>query len=250
MMQNSNVLEKETETEKQTSENNYKPPLFSDVSLTSITVAASYLLALSLLLSFFYKAGKYLEYNIPFTLLEINFANLIIIASILALSSLSAFTVAKLSLPPKTRIRHRTQKLTDFFAAITTLAIAFYFITIFALVLKFGFFPVEALYLFIIYGIVVTFYFMRKKAHLAYNLVSSGFIITLLVTSFYLGINIAKIENKLIVNLNDEAYGLVATYNDNFILSGYNRSSKRFNGKIKFINQNSYKDLIFILHSN
>lgn len=243
--------EKEVEVQLETQETALKTPLFSDLSFSAIVVVVLYVLSLSVLLSFFYKAGKYLEYALPFYLLEINLVNLIIIISTLGVAILSAVAIVKLNSPNnKFSPQNRTQKITDFFAAIATLSIAFYFITIVSLLIKNNYFPLEALYLFMLYGLIVFFYFMQKKTHLAYNLVSSGFVIILLITAFYLGINLARVEDKLIVTIDDEAFSLVTSYNDNIILAGYSRASKRFNGKIKIVNNNTYQDLIFISNKN
>ncbi|MGD9638098.1 MAG: hypothetical protein AB7U85_03455 [Alphaproteobacteria bacterium] len=226
-----------------------KPPVFSDMSFATITIGVFYIIGLSLLLAFFYKAGKYSEYTIPFYMIEANLVNIAIISSILGIASLSAYAVVKLSLPPNTsHIKHRTQKITDFFAALTTLSIAFYFITIISLLSKVGVFPIESLYLFLLYILMVSFYFMKKRSYMAYNLVISGFIIVLLITSFYLGINTAKTEDKLITTIDNESYVLVANYSNNFILSGY--KNRRFNGKIRIITPDRYQSLVFTRNKN
>ena len=186
-----------------------KPALFSSSSATGLFVGLVYIFAFSYLLSYVFQAGKFREFKVPLHLMEFNSSIFLVNLSLLLVASISTLVAILLRLVNGKKMENRTEKVTDFFAAISTAIIAAYFVAAFYLSLSVGRFPMEGIYIFVLYSIVVFFYFIKSKTRLAHNLIAAGFMISIMISIFYFGIAKAEIESKLVTKIGDETFCLV-----------------------------------------
>ncbi len=245
MMAERNARDLDDNDREENKEPKEKPGLFSGITATGMFVGLVYVFAFSYLLSYVFQAGKFREFKVPLNLMEFNSSIFLVNFSLLLVASISTLVAILLRLVNGKKIENRTEKVTDFFAAITTAIIAAYFVAAFYLSLAAGRFPMEGIYIFVLYAIVVFFYFMRSKTRLGHNLVAAGFMISIMISIFYFGIVKAEIESKLVTKIGDETFCLVGLYDDNMILSGYIKNSNVFTGRIKIISKRDSVDLVF-----
>ena len=196
---------------------------------------------LSFLLSAAIVAGRFIEYKVPLSLMELPaglvggmvcFLFLAVLSGLALQRSLNADGSSK-------SILSRSQKISYFFSLLTTLCFTVYCCAVLVHFLKTGTFLSECLYLVFLYTCVLGVHLKARKSSLAHMFTSAAFVLILIVTAFYSGIACAKIETRKTGFINGEPFVLVSAQSQNYILVGTDSKSNKSNGKIIVLPQQS-----------
>lgn len=186
----------------------------------------------SVLSAVLFETGYYTEYHTPLTLMKIPFSGILILFSILTIAVFATFLICHSVEENKTKHPLKSCLWTSYFlSAMTTLAVTVYIGALLIHVIKGGFFPFEAFYILALYVVFFILHFIAGKSALFHNMISLGFVITLLATSYYAGLASARANDKMIASIAGETYALVEAQHNRLVFSGYERQRERFNDK-------------------